>query len=78
MKKRTSAYIDAELLEWAKQNKIKLSQLLEEAIKSIQNEEKLNSEGFRVPSRRGSRVQIPPPAWLVRRNSLVTNSFEKI
>ncbi|WP_048098180.1 type II toxin-antitoxin system CcdA family antitoxin [Archaeoglobus sulfaticallidus] len=37
MKKRTSVYIDAELLEYARQNKINLSQLLEKSLKSLQN-----------------------------------------
>ncbi|MEM0332434.1 MAG: type II toxin-antitoxin system CcdA family antitoxin [Archaeoglobaceae archaeon] len=37
MKKRTSVYVDAELLEWAKQNSVNISQLLENALKSIKN-----------------------------------------
>ncbi len=37
MKKRTSVYIDAELLEFAKKEKLNLSKLLEEAIKSVKN-----------------------------------------
>ena len=59
MKKRTSVYIDAELLEKAKESGINISQLLE---KAIQNALNCADAGFRVPSRRGSRVQIPPPA----------------
>jgi len=60
MKKRTSVYIDADILAKAKEKKLNLSQLLEKAIKEALNEGDL---GFRVPSRRGSRVQIPPPAF---------------
>ena len=61
MKKRTSLYIDAELLEKAKK-KFNLSQLLEWAIiKALNGEFEELNPAFRVPSRRGSRVQIPPP-----------------
>ncbi len=63
MKKRTSLYIDADLLEKAKR-KFNLSQLLEWAIiKALNGELEDLSSAFRVPSRRGPRVQIPPPAW---------------
>lgn len=34
MKKRTSVYIDAELLEFAKKEKLNLSKLLEEVLRS--------------------------------------------
>ena len=37
MKKRTSVYIDANLLEYAKKEKLNLSRLLEEAILSVKN-----------------------------------------
>ncbi len=40
MKKRTSVYIDAELLEFAKSEGLNLSKLLEEAIKSVKNRNK--------------------------------------
>ena len=40
MKKRTSVYIDAELLEFAKREKLNLSKLLEEAILSAKNRNK--------------------------------------
>ncbi len=59
MKKRTSVYIDAELLEKAKEKKLNLSQLLEWAIKEALNG-KISGypEGLRTPrpgfnSRRG-------------------------
>jgi len=60
MKKRTSVYIDPELLAKAKEKKLNLSKLLEKAIKEALNEE---DPSLRVPSRRGSWVQIPPPAF---------------
>ncbi len=60
MKKRTSVYIDPELIKKAKEKKLNLSKLLEKAIKDALNDGNL---GFRVPSRRGSWVQIPPPAF---------------
>jgi len=37
MKKRTSVYVDAELLDWAKQNGVNISQLLENVLRSIKN-----------------------------------------
>ena len=41
MKKRTSVYIDADLLEYAKKEKLNLSKLLEEAIREVKNPKKL-------------------------------------
>ncbi len=61
MKKRTSVYIDADLLEKAKNACLNISQLLEAAIQNALNGVEA---GFRVPSRRGSRVRIPPPALI--------------
>jgi len=52
MKKRTSVYIDEELLEYAKRNKINLSQLLEEAIREVKNQ---NKQG----RTRASRARCP-------------------
>ncbi len=40
MKKRTSVYIDAELLEFAKNEGLNLSKLLEKAIRGIKNRKK--------------------------------------
>ncbi|MEM0215584.1 MAG: type II toxin-antitoxin system CcdA family antitoxin [Archaeoglobaceae archaeon] len=48
MKKRTSLYVDAELLDWAKRNGVNISQLLENVLKSLQNGEKrVEFEGLR-------------------------------
>ena len=41
MKKRTSVYIDAELLDYAKNEGLNLSKLLEEAIRELKNPKKL-------------------------------------
>jgi len=63
MKKRTSVYIDAELLEKAKERKLNLSQLLEWAIKEVLNgKKKQSSAGLLIPQ---SGVQIPPGPCLL-------------
>ncbi len=52
MRKRTSVYIDAELLEFARNNKLNLSKLLEEAIKNVKNQNKrpiIRDSRFRDP-----------------------------
>ncbi|WP_456327108.1 type II toxin-antitoxin system CcdA family antitoxin [Archaeoglobus sp.] len=58
MKRRTSVYIDADLLAKAKEKKLNLSQLLEKAIREALKE---GGSSLKTPSRRGPRVQIPPP-----------------
>jgi len=58
MKKRTSVYIDPDLLAKAKKKKLNLSKLLEKAIKEALNEEnKQSSAGLLIPQ---SGVRIPP------------------
>lgn len=58
MKKRTSLYIDAELLELAKKNGVNMSKLLEEALKSL----KSNAEGgIRTPESLRNWTLNPAP-----------------
>ncbi len=58
MKKRTSVYIDADLLEKAKNACLNISQLLEAAIQNALNGVEA---GFRVPSRRVRGFESLPP-----------------
>ncbi len=59
MKKRTSVYIDAELLEFARKEKIKISQLLESAIKIVKNRNKEDILGGFGPPDPGSNPGGP-------------------
>jgi len=64
MKKRTSVYIDPELLAKAKKNKLNLSQLLEKAIKEALKEVDLGDNrdlGSRPEGVRGFKSHPPHP-----------------
>jgi len=54
MKKRTTVYIDAELLEFVKKEKINMSQLLEAAIRIVKNGNKEDILGGFGPPDPGS------------------------
>ncbi|RLI79963.1 hypothetical protein DRP05_01925 [Archaeoglobales archaeon] len=54
MKKRTSVYIDADLLEYAKNKKLNLSKLLEEAIRFCKNKKQADILGGFGPPDPGS------------------------
>lgn len=79
MKKRTSVYIDAELLENAKENKLNLSQLLEWAIKEALNGElRAFSDNLR-PCPEGVRgfESRPPHEWVGKRENASRTVFVK-
>uniref|UniRef100_A0A7J3M2G7 Uncharacterized protein n=1 Tax=Archaeoglobus fulgidus TaxID=2234 RepID=A0A7J3M2G7_ARCFL len=69
MKKRTSVYVEAELLDWAKQNGVNISQLLENVLKNLQNGEKqIEFEGLRPcpVGVRGFKSRPLPQLFLIR------------
>ena len=67
MKRRTSVYIDTELLEFARNSKLNLSKLLEEAIKNVKNQNRGAMRRTADPLYPGSN---PGPGFFCNSNHL--------